>query len=56
MLLLFVGGIMNLAWIGGLALFVLMEKLVSAGHRLRQAAGVTLIAVGPWMVTSALSA
>lgn len=56
MLLLFVGGVMNLAWIGGLALFVLMEKLVSAGHRLSQAAGVTLIAVGSWMVTSALSA
>ena len=56
MLLLFVGGVMNLAWIGGLALFVLMEKLVSAGHRLSQAAGLALIAVGSWMVTSALSA
>lgn len=46
MLLLFVGGIMNLAWIAGLAIFVLVEKLAPAGNRIGQAAGVLLIAWG----------
>jgi predicted metal-binding membrane protein len=32
MALLFVGGIMNLVWIGGLALFVLAEKLGPNGR------------------------
>jgi predicted metal-binding membrane protein len=34
MALLFVGGVMNLGWILGLALFVLLEKTAPAGHRL----------------------
>ncbi|HEX6013178.1 MAG TPA: DUF2182 domain-containing protein [Geminicoccaceae bacterium] len=42
MLLLFVGGVMNLAWIAGLAAFVLLEKTVPAGHWLARAAGVAL--------------
>lgn len=46
MLLLFVGGVMNLAWIAGLALFVLIEKLVPAGHWIGRAAGLALIAWG----------
>lgn len=46
MLLLFVGGVMNLAWIIGLALFVLSEKLAPAGHWLGRAAGLGLIAWG----------
>ena len=46
MLLLFVGGVMNLAWIIGLALFVLIEKLVPAGHWIGRAAGLGLIAWG----------
>ena len=46
MLLLFVGGVMNLAWIAGLALFVLVEKLVPAGHWISRAAGVLLVAWG----------
>jgi hypothetical protein len=32
MLLLFVGGVMNVAWIAGIALFVLVEKFVPAGR------------------------
>jgi predicted metal-binding membrane protein len=35
MLLLFVGGVMNLIWIAGLSVFVLLEKLVPQGMRLR---------------------
>ena len=46
MLLLFVGGVMNFAWIAGLALFVLVEKLVPAGHWIGRAAGVLLVAWG----------
>src|SRR3546814_14388078 len=33
MALLFYGGVMNLYWIAGLALFVLVEKTAPAGHR-----------------------
>jgi len=46
MLLLFVGGVMNFAWIAGLALFVLVEKVVPAGHRVARASGVALVAWG----------
>jgi predicted metal-binding membrane protein len=46
MLLLFVGGVMNLAWIGGLALFVLIEKLAPAGHWISYGAGVLLVVWG----------
>jgi predicted metal-binding membrane protein len=40
--LLFFGGVMNLHWIVGLALFVLFEKTVPAGHWLGYATGVGL--------------
>ena len=40
MALLFVGGIMNLIWIAGIALYVGIEKFF-AGHRLAIATGVT---------------
>ena len=46
MALLFYGGIMNLYWILGLALFVLFEKTLPAGHWLGRIAGVLLIAWG----------
>jgi predicted metal-binding membrane protein len=46
MALLFYGGIMNLYWIVGLALFVLLEKTIPAGHWLGRITGVVLIAWG----------
>lgn len=46
MALLFVGGVMNLYWIAGLALFVLFEKTLPRGHWLGIAAGVALLASG----------
>ena len=49
MLLLFVGGVMNLAWIAGLALFVLVEKLAPAGNWTSRAAGMLLVV---WGVTT----
>jgi predicted metal-binding membrane protein len=54
MLLLFVGGIMNLYWIAGLALFVLFEKLVPAGHWLSYAIGVALSAWGAWLIAASV--
>lgn len=46
MLLLFIGGVMNLAWIAGIALFVLVEKLSPAGHWIGRGAGALLVAWG----------
>ena len=46
MLLLFYGGVMNLYWIIGLALFVLLEKAIPLGHWLGRATGALLIAWG----------
>jgi predicted metal-binding membrane protein len=50
MLLLFVGGVMNVAWIAGIALYVLVEKTVPAGHWVSRAAGVVLILAGAAML------
>ena len=46
MALLFYGGIMNLFWITGLALFVLLEKVAPAGHWVGRIMGIGLIAWG----------
>ena len=48
--LLFFGGVMNLYWIAGLALFVLLEKIVPAGHWLGYATGVALLVWGAGML------
>ncbi len=52
--LLFFGGVMNLYWIVGLALFVLFEKIVPAGHWLGYATGVALLVWGAGMLAVAL--
>jgi predicted metal-binding membrane protein len=52
MLLLFVGGVMNFAWIAGIALFVLVEKLAPAGHWVGKAAGLALFAWGGTLLVS----
>lgn len=46
MTLLFVGGVMNLAWIAGLALLVMAEKLAPAGPWTARGAGALLIVWG----------
>jgi predicted metal-binding membrane protein len=51
--LLFLGGVMNLYWIAGLALFVLFEKTVPAGHWLGYATGVALLVWGAGMLALA---
>jgi predicted metal-binding membrane protein len=51
--LLFFGGVMNLYWIAGIALFVLFEKTVPAGHWLGYATGVALLVWGTGMLARA---
>jgi predicted metal-binding membrane protein len=46
MALLFVGGVMNLAWIAALTLLVLAEKLVPGGRWVAHGAGVAMLAWG----------
>jgi predicted metal-binding membrane protein len=46
MLLLFAGGVMNLIWIAGLSILVLIEKLGPFGARLTKPIGVLLIGAG----------
>ena len=50
MALLFVGGVMNLIWIAGLALLVLIEKLFPLGPRVSQLTGVALIGWGAFVL------
>ena len=50
MALLFVGGIMNLYWIVGVAAFVALEKLTTWGDTLSRIAGVVLVAWGAWAI------
>jgi predicted metal-binding membrane protein len=50
MALLFVGGLMNMLWIAGLALLVLVEKAAPLGARVGQLAGVGLIGWGAFLL------
>ena len=50
MLLLFVGGIMNVLWIAGIALLVLLEKLVPRGELVARLSGVAMILAGAWLL------
>ncbi len=54
MALLFVGGIMNLYWIVGLALYVLAEKIVPYPRAFARVTGVLLVLSGLWVLVSGL--
>jgi predicted metal-binding membrane protein len=54
MALLFYGGVMNLWWIAGLALYVMIEKFAPFGHRVGQFTGFLLIAWGGWIFFEAI--
>jgi predicted metal-binding membrane protein len=55
MALLFVGGVMNLLWIAGLAILVLAEKTLPRGGVLvARLAGVLLAAAGLWLIAGAV--
>lgn len=45
----FVGGVMNLAWMGLATLFMIFEKLPQIGHYLGKPAGVLLLGLALWM-------
>lgn len=51
MLLLFVLGIMNLAWIAVLTIVVLAEKLLPSGRPISRGLGAVLIAWGFWLIS-----
>jgi predicted metal-binding membrane protein len=53
MVLLFHGGVLDLWWIGGLALYILIEKLAPAGHWLGRFAGALLVAWGVFVFIGA---
>jgi predicted metal-binding membrane protein len=50
MLLLFVGGVMNILWIAALAGLVLAEKLVPFAKLLSRIAGCAFVAAGVWLL------
>ena len=52
MLLLFVGGVMNLVWIAGLSLLVLSEKFLPSGARLRLPIGLLLMIAGAGLIVA----
>jgi predicted metal-binding membrane protein len=49
MALLFAGGIMNLVWIAGLAILVLIEKLAPGGQWIARIAGIAMVLAGIWV-------
>jgi predicted metal-binding membrane protein len=52
MLLLFVGGIMNLVWIAGLAVLVLLEKLLPARVPVAQISAVPMLLGGVYLIAA----
>ena len=55
MALLFVGGVMNLAWVAALAVFVLTEKALARGPWLSRISGLALIAWAVWLAVRGAS-
>ena len=53
MALLFFGGVMNLWWIGGLAAYILIEKVLPMGHWLSYAVGIGLVSWGALLLMTA---
>jgi len=54
MALLFVGGVMNVLWVAGLAILVLLEKIVPTRHLIPRVAGSGLAAAGLFLLFRAL--
>ncbi len=54
MLLLFVGGVMNLLWVAAIAVFVLAEKIAPPGWHVARVAGIGLIAWGGWLLSGVI--
>jgi predicted metal-binding membrane protein len=56
MALLFVGGVMNLLWIAGLTILILLEKLVPKGSLVPRIAGAAMVAAGLFLLYRSLRA
>jgi predicted metal-binding membrane protein len=54
MALLFVGGVMNVLWIAGLMIFVLVEKVVPVGRLISRISGLGFLAAGIWLIARSL--
>ena len=54
MALLFVGGVMNLYWIIGLAIYVLIEKIVPYGELVSKSIGIIMTGIGAYFIFSML--
>ena len=50
--LLFVGGVMNLAWVAAITVFVVAEKLLPRGEWVARAGGVAMVAAGIYLFTA----
>ena len=50
----FVGGVMNLAWMGLATLFMIIEKLPQIGHYVTKPMGVILVIAGIAVMTQPL--
>ncbi len=55
MALLFVGGIMNLWWIAGIAVYVALEKLLPWARWLAPVTGIALIGLGIWLMATSVT-
>jgi predicted metal-binding membrane protein len=53
MMLLFVGGVMNLPWVLLVAAFVLLEKVLPHGRVVARGAGAAMVAAGVYILISA---
>ena len=54
MALLFVGGVMNVLWIAGIAILILLEKTVPTGHLIPRISGVLMAGAGLWLLVGAV--
>jgi predicted metal-binding membrane protein len=54
MALLFVGGVMNIVWIAGLTVFVLLEKVIPLGRVVSRLSGAALMVWGAWFLVQSL--
>lgn len=53
MALLFVGGVMNVLWVAGITIMILLEKIIPSGRLIPRVAGVAFISAGIWLLASA---
>jgi predicted metal-binding membrane protein len=55
MVLLLAGGVMNVLWIGLLALLILLEKVAPFGRQIALVAGTILVVTGAWLLSIGVS-